>query len=311
MSEIESASSATQSQSDAADRITPIPADVSLMTLDAGLYCVVVQPSPAADAQSGLPGVRITAAPGLQAGQVIVRTIAEDGWMTGFGDAALVRVIGGPGRVMVSIFHRPGAGPAGAPSLKVLPLMAAQALPPSGPANLPPPPPAQVPAPTAVDMVAHIQTRGDVGAHFGQWLGEPGSGLWIEGFAVAPVSGVALTDIEYQAVLGRGWLSPWVEGGQFCGSRGMSLPILGLRVRLRGAAAAAYQVRVSATFVDGSRSGPVAGGESCEAPSLAAVEAMMIELVPQTPASGTGTTPEAAAGAPSKGRNGKGRGKGG
>jgi len=308
MSEIESASSATQPQSDAADRITSVPADVSLMTLDAGLYCVVVQPSPAADAQSGLPGVRITPAPGLHAGEVVVRTIAEDGWMTGFGDAALVRVIGGPGRVMVSIYHRPGAGPAGAPNLKVLPLMATQptalpAAPPVPAANLP------APAPTPVDMVAHIQTRGDVGAHFGQWLGEPGSGLWIEGFAVAPIAGVALTDIEYQAVLGRGWLSPWVEGGQYCGSRGMALPILGLRVRLRGEAAAAYQVKVSASFVDGAKSGPVSGGESCEAPSLAAIEAILIELVSLKPEGPAVAAPDATASA--KGRNGKGRGKAG
>jgi hypothetical protein len=36
--------------------------------------------------------------------------------------------------------------------------------------------------------------------------------------------GAQTGDIEYQAVLGRGWLSPWIEGGKFCGSRGMALP---------------------------------------------------------------------------------------
>ena len=51
--------------------------------------------------------------------------------------------------------------------------------------------------------------------------------------------GIAPEDIEYQAVLGRNWLSPWVEGGKFCGSRGMALPLLGLKVRLKGAAAKA------------------------------------------------------------------------
>ena len=58
------------------------------------------------------------------------------------------------------------------------------------------------------------------------------------GSRLRPVGGIPADDIEYQAVLGRGWMSPWVEGGQFCGSRGMALPILGLRVRLRGASAA-------------------------------------------------------------------------
>ena len=296
MSEIESALPTADGQTSASDRITAIPSDVSMMTLDAGLYCVVVQPSPAADAASGLPGVRITQAPGTagRAEHVTVRTIAADGWMSGFGDAALVRVTGGQAQVMISIYHRPNAGSAGAPKLQVLPLLRSgaepggQALPAAPQANLPAP--SAMPAdglphgapqgPAVMDMVAHIQKRGDVGARFSEWLGVPGSGHWIEGFGIAPVAGVALADIEYQAVLGRGWLSPWVEGGQFCGSRGMALPILGLRVRLRGEAVNLFTLRIQASFIDGSKAGPVSGGESCEAESLAAVEAILIELLP-------------------------------
>jgi hypothetical protein len=80
-------------------------------------------------------------------------------------------------------------------------------------------------------------------------MGEPGSKAWIEGFGLTP-AGIELDDIEYQAVLGRGWLSPWVEGGKFCGSRGMALPLLGIRIRLKGAAADAFDCRYAATFVD-------------------------------------------------------------
>ena len=78
--------------------------------------------------------------------------------------------------------------------------------------------------PKTMDMLAHIQGRGDVGALLGDWLGEKGSKRWIEGFALAPTNEVTPADIEYQAVLGRDWLSPWVEGGQFCGSRGVERP---------------------------------------------------------------------------------------
>jgi hypothetical protein len=123
-----------------------------------------------------------------------------------------------------------------------------------------------------------VQERGDVGVRFGEWVGERGSKRWIEGFALAPLPGLSPHDLEYQAVLGRGWLSPWVEGGQFCGSRGMALPILGLRVRLRGTAAEQYEVSYAATFVDGSEVGPVAAGEACEAESLAPIEAFQILL---------------------------------
>jgi hypothetical protein len=267
--------------------VSELRSTASMMRLDAGLYCVLVAPSPAADVQTGLPGVRITAAPG-PAGRpeaVEVRTIAADGWMSGFGDAALVRVTGGPAHVMVTIYQDTVTTGEGAPNLQILPLLTGQTGAPrqaalAGPAGMPLPPPGITPPRVPLDVIAHIQTRGDVGAVFGDWLGNPGSGKWIEGFAISPNNGVDPADIEYQAVLGRGWLSPWVEGGQFCGSRGMALPILGLRVRLRGPAAEAFELRYSASFVDGSRAGPVAAGEACEAESLAAVEAILIELAP-------------------------------
>jgi hypothetical protein len=132
------------------------------------------------------------------------------------------------------------------------------------------------------EIMAHIQRMGDVGCKLGEWLGEKGSRQWVEGFGMAPVDGVAPEDIEYQAVLGRNWLSPWVEGGKFCGSRGMALPLLGIKVRLKGAAAKAYECSYSATFVDGSEVGPVNGGETCEAESLAALEAFQIVIQPRT-----------------------------
>jgi hypothetical protein len=111
-------------------------------------------------------------------------------------------------------------------------------------------------------------------------MGEPGSQRWVEGFALAPRGKLGPNDIEYQAVLGRGWLSPWAEGGQYCGSRGMSLPILGLRVRLRGEAAERYDCRVEASFVDGTKIGPLDNGEPCQAASLSPLEAFHIKLVP-------------------------------
>ena len=98
---------------------------------------------------------------------------------------------------------------------------------------------------------------------------------------MAPNAEVAVGDIEYQAVLGRDWLSPWVEGGQFCGSRGMSLPLLGLRLRLRGAAAAQFECTYSASFVDGTAVGPVAEGEPCESAELAALESILISIRPR------------------------------
>jgi hypothetical protein len=168
-----------------------------------------------------------------------------------------------------------------APRLQVLRL--------SGDPTVPDAPPVAVaapagPAPEPVanpEVMAHIQRMGDVGCKLGDWLGEKGSRQWVEGFGIAPGNGIALEDIEYQAVLGRNWLSPWVVGGKFCGSRGMALPLLGLKVRLKGAAAKAFECSYSATFIDGSAIGPVSGGEACEAESLAALEAFQIVIQPR------------------------------
>jgi hypothetical protein len=155
------------------------------------------------------------------------------------------------------------------------------------------------PAPTP-EVMAHVQRMGDVGCKVGEWLGKKGSRQWIEGFGVAPSNGVALQDLEYQAVLGRNWLSPWVEAGKFCGSRGMALPLLGFRVRLKGAAAKAFECSYSATFVDGSAVGPIYAGETCQADSLAAMEALQIVIHPRggkTVAKGPDTTIVAASAA--------------
>ena len=247
------------------------------MTLEPGLYCVFNAPGgPVQAADSGLPGVRITPAPGRAASLVTVAGFQGDGWI-GSDSAALVRVSSQAAEVLVTVYQASDSTGA-APQLQVVRLSGeAAAGAPSADAKAAAT--KRAPVPEKVEVVAHVYARGDVAGQLGDWIGEPGSNRWIEGFGIAPVEGgVPLPDLEYQAVLGRGWLSPWSEGGQFCGSRGMSLPILGLRVRLRGASAATHRVALSASFVDGTRLGPVHDGEPCEAPSLAALEAFQVTI---------------------------------
>ncbi len=264
--------------------ITELKVSGHLMALDPGLFCIVQTPARSMDAASGLPGVRISMPPGpiSRPEAVTITTFRPDGWLLGGGDAALVRVLGGPAQILVTIYQSPSAADNAAPNLQVLRLLE----PASGAVRAPQPAAAaqaaaQATAPAAaaprvMEMIAHIQERGDVGAMIGEWLGERGSKKWIEGFGISPTREVTPKDIEYQAVLGRGWLSPWVEGGQFCGSRGMALPILGLRLRLRGEAAETHEALYAASFVDGTSVGPVAAGEPCEAESLSPIEAFQI-----------------------------------
>lgn len=272
----------------AANRIAELQVSAHLMTLESGLFCVFQSPgSPPPDPVTSLPGVRITPAPGI-AGRpeaVSVTTFREDGWLN--GTAALVRVTDGTAQILVTIYQDKGQD--AAPRLQVLRLSGDAA----AAAALPSAPHAQVPAtampatPTASasspnpEVMAHVQRMGDVTCDLGDWLGVQGSQQWVEGFGIAPNNGIALSDIEYQAVLGRNWLSPWVEGGKYCGSRGMALPLLGLRVRLKGEAAKNWECTYSATFIDGTAAGPVGGGETCESETMAALEAFQVTIQPR------------------------------
>jgi hypothetical protein len=260
----------------AANRIAELRVSANLMTLDAGLFCVFQAPGSApADPATGLPGVRVSLAPGTgsRPDAVSISTFRPDGWLDGTG--ALVRVKEGPAQILVTIYQGGRQSADTAPRLQVLRLNGDVAPPVPQPAVAPPAPPEET------DIIAHVQRTGDVGCKIGDWIGTRGSQLWMEGFGVAPNPGIDAEDIEYQGVLGRGWLSPWVQGGKFCGSRGMALPLLGFKLRLKGNAAKAYTCSYSATFIDGSVVGPVPAGESCEAESLAALEAFQIELRPR------------------------------
>ena len=260
-----------------------------LMALEAGLYCVTHAPSGGANAATGLPGVRISSPPqpAGQPDEVAIASFRPDGYLHPTGDAALVRVLAPSAQVLVTIYQSANAG-GPAPNIQVRRLVEAPGS--SGAsagteAGSRPAPSANGDrdagrSPAVMEMVAHIQERADVGAMLGDWLGERGSKRWIEGFGVMP-HGLSPADIEYQAVLGRGWLSPWVEGGQFCGSRGMALPVLGIRVRLRGAFAETHEVSYSAAFLDGAEAGPASDGEPCESDGLAPMEAFRIVLRPR------------------------------
>jgi len=248
--------------------IQELKVSAHLMTLDTGLFCIVNEANAGAAADHGLPGVRVSPPP-MGGDGIEITGFRPDGWLEGMGDAALVRVTKGPAQVLVTVYQIAGRADA-APRLQVMRLAQGAVQTPVAPVE-----------PEVMEVLAHIQTRGDVGAKFGDWLGEPGSGNWIEGIAISVPDGIAADDLSYQAVLGRGWLSPWVEAGAYCGSRGMALPLLGLRVRLQGAAAERFDLSCEASFIDGSKSGPVGSDETCEADSLAALEAVRVTLVPR------------------------------
>ena len=283
------------------NRVQELRASAHLMTLDTGTFCVVNGSAKAAD--DLISGVRVSVTDPTDS-NVAIASFRSDGWLAGAGDSALIRVLNGPAQILITIYQPTGVAES-PPKLRVLRLSEAA----SGvePAEAPVAGPAPaVRRPVMVltephDIIAHIQRTGDVGRAFGEWVGTPGSQLAIEGFSLTAPKDLEASDLTYQAVLGRGWLSPWVESGQFCGSRGMALPILGLKMKLSDAAAFRYDLRYSASFLDGTKLDDLGSEDSCETPSLAPLESICITLSSKAAGKKQPATPAARAAAPASG----------
>lgn len=267
------------------NRVQELRASAHLMTLDTGTFCLV-NGSPKL-AEDNVSGVRVSVTdPGDP--NVTIAGFRSDGWLTAGGNSALIRVLSGPAQILITIYQHIGASAENAPKLRVLRLSEPVA---EGPASNGTPAVTGIRRPVMVltephDIIAHVQRAGDTGRAFGEWVGTPGSQAAIEGFSLTAPKDLEPGDLTYQAVLGRGWMSPWSESGQFCGSRGMALPILGLKVKLSEAAAQHYDLRYSASFVDGTKLENLRSEDVCETPSLAALEAVRIELTPKSGAKG-------------------------
>ncbi|MBV8071695.1 MAG: hypothetical protein JO270_17425 [Acidobacteriaceae bacterium] len=263
------------------EQVTELRVTAHLMALDRGLFCVLCRPVAGSEEDgSGLPGIRISLPPGHSPEVVSISTFRSDGWLGVADGAALIRVNGPRGQILVTIYQNPRSHPESAPRIQVLRLASepepvATQLPQSEAAERPS-------EPGAPQVVAHVQKLGDIGQDFGTWLGRKGSKLWIEGFGISPPDGLEPEDIEYRAVLGKGWLSPWVSAGKFCGSRGMALPLLGFQVRLSEKASRTHTVTYAASFVDGTEIGPVIDGKQCESEDSAPLEALKVAVEKKT-----------------------------
>jgi capsular polysaccharide biosynthesis protein len=133
-------------------------------------------------------------------------------------------------------------------------------------------------------VLAHVQSEGDIEAPINQRLSGRDPGHRIEGFAIHPEGDIAPRDIEYRGILGKTWRSPWVGGGAFCGTRGWSLPLFGLTVRLLGDTARKYECVYDARFADGSTRHAIPAGEDCMAETQAPLTSFTLRIRPRATA---------------------------
>jgi hypothetical protein len=265
-----------------------------LIRLDPGLYSLSLMPGPA-DRVAGLPAVRVSLPPGPPGRReaVSISTFRSDGWVSMGDEPALLRVLPGGAEALVTLYWSVSDAAAMSPPLRLVRLNPEGAITTTADTL--------VGAPSggigreavrglaggggvavsAAEIVAHVEGIGDVDGKVGDWVGMRGSGRAIEGFSLTPRQGIAAEEFEIRAVLGRDWLSPWLPGGSFCGSRGLALPLRGFCLRLHPGAAARTDLTCFARFVDGSEVGPVGSDRLIAAPSLAALEAFQVMVRPR------------------------------
>ena len=126
--------------------------------------------------------------------------------------------------------------------------------------------------------VAHIQNHGDVDERPDGWVGIPGSGKFIEGFALYLDDADRDVTLSYSGMMPDGSLGPAVTEGKFVGSRGKSIPLYGFKLNILKRASIIKQCVAWARFVDGYEVGPISAGQTCYAPSHAPLESLRVRL---------------------------------
>jgi len=275
-----------------------LSASVQVLPLPAGLYLFSVTAAHPATAKTtgllSLPAVHVGLGPGVPADQVefVAGPSTQGAWLFAQGDLLVTKINGTGATLIMTSLRAPGGEVL---SIKVERLEArAAALEAARPA-----PPAAVPAPsTAVPVAkrpdkraakrlvkgsrqpvipaaatdgplplqigAHIRSRGDMTFADLPWAGRVAPGLWIESFSVRPLQGFSAQDIEYKGLTGSGFETPWLSDDKMCGTKGMSVPLVGFAVRLKPSArAAAYDCEYSGYFQSRVTVGPLRNGAPC------------------------------------------------
>jgi hypothetical protein len=135
-----------------------------------------------------------------------------------------------------------------------------------------------------IQIEAHIRAAGDMTFSDAPWAGRVAPGLWIESFSVRPLERFCASDIEYKGLTGSGFETPWLSDDKVCGTKGMSVPLVGFAVRLKASAATAiYDCEYSGYFQSGATVGPQRNGAPCRS-SVAndPLEGIQVRIVKRT-----------------------------
>lgn len=251
------------------------------LSLARGLYLFSVRSAApkliGEDQEIVLPALHVGPAPGTPADQIEIMTgpRTAGNWLCDPKDTLIVKVRSGPAILVLTSLRMEGMSPLSVDVQRldgraVAPAAIAPSAPqPPTPALEPvrtPQPAANVPAARSLrlQVTAHVQRRGDIQYPGAAWAGVIGQRLAIEAFSVMPLEGLSPDDIEYKALTGTGVETPWISAGAPCGTRGISVPLVGFAVRVKHRPGTpVYICEYRGAFASGKTTGPYRNGTPC------------------------------------------------
>ena len=235
-----------------------INASAQQLAFPPGLYCVSVTHRDGAVAAAGivaglpLPSIQIAALPGD--GEAIRIVGDRDGWLCRPGDALVVHISGDAPRSLLLTSYQQASLAGRALDIQISRLDSPAAAAEQSALTAPRPR-------VRLDIVTHVQNVGDVSAPLGAWAGSPEQRNWVEAFIITPVEGLPANAIEYKALNNTGFETPWISGGNLCGSRGQNSPLTGMAIRLTGSYAERFECAYEILYLSGTRSPSLSNGQ--------------------------------------------------
>lgn len=235
------------------------------VSFGAGLYLITLTGVGTRKAEGlSLPCVRIDPIPPSpeRPGRAYLASLSEGQWLNSASQSAFLRIEGGSANLILTTYNVAGDAPS--PKVRIRLVKDAEeaagviAAPAPKRPELMPTGPMEETLPLTV--MVHCAGIGDVTVPGGQWAGAADPRFAIEAFSIAPDALEGDVALEYQSIMGVDWSSPWVGSPELSGSRGLALPLFGLRARFVGADEDGYQLVIWAR--SGERElGPITLGE--------------------------------------------------
>lgn len=247
---------------------TSVESTATFLVFEPGLYAINfgANSSSSSDVGLRLPSARLEVVPSPGSGEAFVSTTPRTGWISTDTIASHILVVGGRAGALLTIYRSSDAVEMPTVEFRAVvkssDIMAAAAKP-SAPVvaservitqrNV-----------SALSLTTHLQNNNQLTTAGDEWSAAPTSTIPIDGFEIVGVANGGHIEFEYQGVMGKNWNTPWFKNGEYCGSRGLQLPILGFRVKLSAASAKLYSLSYWGIFGGGDMVGPISAGCVCE-----------------------------------------------